>query len=152
SHRLRSQTVAAGGLGAGPGAPRDSRLVQHRSYRYRSDGYITGIDDHLAGARDLDLDPAGRITAVHGPSWSERYAYHAAGDITFAAWPLPPGGPGDPGGAGDGGHAGTWGAGQGSPGDGGRGDDRGVGWGTGHSAEPSAGWGAGPGFGPGSEW
>jgi len=64
--------------------------VQRRSYTYRPDGYITSIDDHLSGPRRFDLDPTGRVTAVHGTGWIEHYAYDPAGNITNATWPTPP--------------------------------------------------------------
>lgn len=84
NHRLNSQTLTAPGLTA-----RQVRLVQSRSYNYRSDGYVTAIEDHLGGPRRFDLDVAGRVTAVHGSGWSERYAYDPAGNVTEAAWPPP---------------------------------------------------------------
>ncbi len=43
----------------------------------------------LASLRRFDLDPARRVTAVHGTDWQERYAYDAAGNITDASWPVP---------------------------------------------------------------
>lgn len=66
--------------------PGDTRL-QHRAYTYRADGNLTGVDDHLGGARRFDLDAAGRVTAVHAANWTESYAYDAAGNQTRAAWP-----------------------------------------------------------------
>jgi RHS repeat-associated protein len=84
SHRLLSQTVTAGG----PGTARQARLVQRRDYTYSPDGYVTEIDDMLAGLRRYDLDPARRVTAVRsGSGREERYAYDAAGNITDASWP-----------------------------------------------------------------
>ncbi|MGK5534093.1 putative T7SS-secreted protein, partial [Streptomyces sp. URMC 129] len=56
--------------------------LHHRLYRYRADGHLTGLDD-----RTFDLDPMGRVTAVHAESWSETYAYDAAGNQTSASWP-----------------------------------------------------------------
>ncbi|MGH3827127.1 MAG: RHS repeat-associated core domain-containing protein, partial [Pseudonocardiaceae bacterium] len=85
NHRLTSQTLTADGLVPA----REERLVQRRSYGYRPDGYVTTIEDHLSGLRRLDLDPTGRVTAVHGAGWTERYAYDPAGNITNAAWPAP---------------------------------------------------------------
>lgn len=82
NHRLLSQTVTSSG-----------RRLQHRSYTYRPDGFLTGIDDHLTGPRIFDLDVVGRVTAVRGPKWTERYAYDAAGNVTTAAWPGPAGPP-----------------------------------------------------------
>ncbi|MBJ7001300.1 RHS domain-containing protein [Streptomyces sp. CRPSP2-6A1] len=75
--RLTTQTVT--------GTP--DTLLQHRSYTYRADGNLTGIDDHLSGPRRFDLDATGRVTAVHATGWSERYAYDEAGNQTHASWP-----------------------------------------------------------------
>lgn len=61
--------------------------IQHRSYTYRADGNLTGIDDQLTGTRRFDLDATGRVTAVHAAGWTERYAYDEAGNQTQAAWP-----------------------------------------------------------------
>ncbi|WP_406636509.1 RHS repeat-associated core domain-containing protein [Amycolatopsis sp. WGS_07] len=65
--------------------------VQHRSYRYRADGFLAALDDRLAGPRSFDLDRAGRVVAVTGAGWTERYAYDAAGNLASASWPTPPG-------------------------------------------------------------
>jgi RHS repeat-associated protein len=90
NHRLVSQTLTAGGLALGPPASApEARLVQRRSYGYRQDGYVATIDDHLSGLRRFDLDLAGRVTAVHGAGWTERYAYDPAGNVTDAVWPAP---------------------------------------------------------------
>jgi RHS repeat-associated protein len=62
-------------------------LVQQRRYHYRLDGYVTAIEDHLAGARYFDLDPVGRVTAVERGGSAERYAYDNAGNVSSAAWP-----------------------------------------------------------------
>ncbi|MEV6114374.1 putative T7SS-secreted protein [Streptomyces sp. NPDC052109] len=62
-------------------------LIQHRSYTYRADGNVIGIDDHLSGTRRFDLDATGRVTAVHAAGWTERYAYDEAGNQTQASWP-----------------------------------------------------------------
>ncbi|MGW2639439.1 putative T7SS-secreted protein [Streptomyces sp. NPDC001348] len=70
----------------------EGRTVQHRTYTYRADGNLTGIDDHLSGSRRFDLDATGRVTAVHAAGWTERYAYDEAGNQTQASWP--PGHPG----------------------------------------------------------
>jgi YD repeat-containing protein len=43
--------------------------------------------DRLSGSRTFDLDRVGRVTAVHAPSWTERYAYDDAGNQTSASWP-----------------------------------------------------------------
>nr|WP_306335047.1 DUF6531 domain-containing protein [Streptomyces sp. KL118A] len=75
--RLTAQTVT------GP----DGSPVQHRAYAYRADGALTGLDDQLSGGRSFELDPAGRVTAVHARNWTETYAYDAAGNQTRATWP-----------------------------------------------------------------
>lgn len=63
------------------------RALAQRTYTYRPDGYPTAITDTLRGDRRHDLDPAGRITAVEGGTWSERYAYDRAGDVVQGSWP-----------------------------------------------------------------
>ncbi|MDX3539136.1 DUF6531 domain-containing protein [Streptomyces sp. MB09-01] len=65
----------------------DDRTLQRRSYSYRADGYLTGIDDLVTGPRTFTLDTAARVTAVEAASWSERYAYDAVGNQTRASWP-----------------------------------------------------------------
>ncbi|WP_322753642.1 DUF6531 domain-containing protein, partial [Frankia sp. Cas3] len=96
NHQLLSQTVTA----------RQARVVQRRDYSYSPDGYVSEIDDMLAGLRRFDLDPARRVTAVHGAGWSERYGYDAAGNVTDASWPVPaPSPPAQPNGRDGGDHA-----------------------------------------------
>ena len=96
----RTRAHAAGrpqpdSTGSGIGLPRPAdagagRLLQHRTYRYRPGGHLTGVGDLLTGPRRFGLDPAGRVTAVDGPDWAERYGYDPAGNITAASWPAPP--------------------------------------------------------------
>ncbi|MGC5290448.1 DUF6531 domain-containing protein [Micromonospora sp. DT231] len=83
NHRLLSQILTASP--AGPAAVPD--LVAQRAYRYRADGYLTDIADQLSGERKLELDRAGRITAVQAGDWTERYVYDEAGNIATATWP-----------------------------------------------------------------
>ncbi|MFE6037370.1 putative T7SS-secreted protein [Streptomyces sp. NPDC056452] len=61
--------------------------IQRREYTYRSDGNLVALADQLRGTRTFDLDPNGRVTAVHATNWTERYAYDAAGNQTGASWP-----------------------------------------------------------------
>ncbi|GAA2412935.1 hypothetical protein GCM10010420_47990 [Streptomyces glaucosporus] len=61
--------------------------IQQRTYHYRPDGYLTGVDDLLNGTRTFDLDAVGRVTTVRAQNWTESYAYDAAGNQTTAAWP-----------------------------------------------------------------
>ncbi len=75
--RLTTQSVRGAG----------DHTVQHRTYTYRADGSLTGIDDLLSGTRRFDLDAVGRVTAVHAANWTETYAYDSAGNQTSASWP-----------------------------------------------------------------
>ncbi len=88
-HRLASQTLEAAAPTPGGLASAAGRLVQRRSFAYRADGHLVGIDDLLAGPRRFDLDAVGRITGVHGAGWTERYAYDTAGNVTHGDWPTP---------------------------------------------------------------
>ncbi|MDX3312058.1 DUF6531 domain-containing protein [Streptomyces sp. ME08-AFT2] len=74
--RLSAQHLTAG-----------SRTLDERTYAYRADGRLTATSDLVSGARTFDLDPVGRVTAVHARGWSERYAYDAGGNQTAASWP-----------------------------------------------------------------
>jgi RHS repeat-associated protein len=82
--------LTAGGPTAGGQPVTGGRLLQHRTYAYNGDGLVTGIDDLLAGARRIGLDRSGRVTAVIGPDWAERYTYDPAGNLSGASWPAPP--------------------------------------------------------------
>ncbi|MBP2321698.1 RHS repeat-associated protein [Kibdelosporangium banguiense] len=73
-HRLLRQTIATHA-----GQP-----VQQRAYHYRPDGNLARVDDQLGGSRRFELDRSGRVTAVHGARWTERYAYDTAGNVTTA--------------------------------------------------------------------
>jgi RHS repeat-associated protein len=74
--RLRAQTVVAG-----------DRVLQERGYGYRPDGFLSSVADSLSGARQLDVDAAGRVTAVRGNGWQEQYGYDPAGNLAMAGWP-----------------------------------------------------------------
>ncbi|MFF7178727.1 putative T7SS-secreted protein [Streptomyces sp. NPDC008121] len=74
--RLAEQHVTAG-----------ARAVTGRAYAYRADGRLLSVADRLSGTRTFDLDPLGRVTAVHAPGWTERYAYDDTGNQTSASWP-----------------------------------------------------------------
>ncbi len=83
SHLLTGQVLTSR-LGAGP------QVLQRRSYSYREDRSLIGVDELFGGSRRLTLDVAGRVTAVDGAGWTERYAYSATGNVTDAAWPALP--------------------------------------------------------------
>ncbi|MFI1573897.1 putative T7SS-secreted protein [Streptomyces anulatus] len=77
----------AAGRVAGQETSSGGRSLNRRTYDYRADGMLIGIDDELSGPRRFDLDPAGRVTAVQADGWSETYAYDEAGNQTAASWP-----------------------------------------------------------------
>ncbi|MFH9968902.1 putative T7SS-secreted protein [Streptomyces mirabilis] len=76
--RLTAQSVVAGAR---------RQAIQQRTYSYRADGNVVGIDDHVTGPRRITLDASGRVTAVQAANWSETYAYDEAGNQVFASWP-----------------------------------------------------------------
>jgi RHS repeat-associated protein len=100
NHRLTAQALTAIGSAqsdfdpAGqledPTDATQRELLQSRAYSYAINGSLVGVDDLLGGSRKFTLDPAGRITAVHGPRWTEFYTYDQAGNVADAAWPPAP--------------------------------------------------------------
>ncbi|MDX2562516.1 DUF6531 domain-containing protein [Streptomyces sp. TX20-6-3] len=84
---LESSFDPMGRLTAQEVTSKSGRRLQHRAYTYRADGGLVGITDALSGAHRFDLDPTGRVTAVHAHEWTERYAYDEAGNQTEASWP-----------------------------------------------------------------
>ncbi|HEV2259577.1 MAG TPA: RHS repeat-associated core domain-containing protein, partial [Streptosporangiaceae bacterium] len=89
--RALTATSADGGA-ATPwtGPPRATPVLARRSYAYRPDGCLVGVDDLLVGARRFTLDDGGRITGVTGARWAERYRYDPAGSVASAQWSAPP--------------------------------------------------------------
>ncbi|MEU6769009.1 DUF6531 domain-containing protein [Streptomyces sp. NPDC046853] len=65
----------------------DSRTDLLRTFHYRPDGYLVGIEDPVFGHRQIDLDGAGRVTAVEAVDWTETYAYDQSGNQKEASWP-----------------------------------------------------------------
>ncbi|MFG2718450.1 RHS repeat-associated core domain-containing protein [Streptomyces sp. NPDC048416] len=78
--RLTAQTLKSGGAEA-------DRLLQHRAYTYRADGYLSEIRELTSGTRKFDLDVMGRVTGVRAHGWSETYAYDAMGNLSQATAP-----------------------------------------------------------------
>jgi RHS repeat-associated protein len=74
------------------GAEPEYRSVQQRTYTYRSDGFPVQVTDDLRGTRRYDLDPVGRVTAVHAATWTETYAYDGLGNVARATAPDDPDG------------------------------------------------------------
>jgi RHS repeat-associated protein len=60
------------------------RLLHHAAYTYRDDGYLTEVRDLHSGTRRYDVDPTGRVTAVHTPAGTETYAYDPTGNLIRA--------------------------------------------------------------------
>ncbi|MCM1970716.1 DUF6531 domain-containing protein [Streptomyces sp. G1] len=84
--RLRSQTVAAGSSGVDAPTGLVTRHIQHRAYHYEQDGTVAAISDLLNGHRSVDSDSTGRVTGVRAETWTERYTYDTAGNITDGQW------------------------------------------------------------------
>ncbi|MBP8539383.1 type IV secretion protein Rhs, partial [Streptomyces sp. MK37H] len=64
-----------------------SRTLLQRTYTWRHDGYLTGLEDTATGPTRYTVDPAGRVTQVQAATWQESYAYDPAGNQTHATWP-----------------------------------------------------------------
>lgn len=74
-------------LTSGPEADGVNRLLQHRTYTHRADGYLTEIRELTSGTRRFDLDAIGRATGVRAHGWTETYAYDTAGNLVDATAP-----------------------------------------------------------------
>ncbi|HTK65658.1 MAG TPA: RHS repeat-associated core domain-containing protein, partial [Pseudonocardia sp.] len=72
--RLIAQSVVSGPAG-------QAQSGEQRTYGYRQDGTLTSVEDRNSGPRTYDLDPLGRVVAVRGAGWNERYAYDSAGNL-----------------------------------------------------------------------
>ncbi|ASO22169.1 Putative deoxyribonuclease RhsC [Actinoalloteichus hoggarensis] len=82
--RLRSQALTVSGASA------VEVVAQRRAYVYRSGGEVLAVTDQLAGPKEFELDPSGRVTSVrgtspHGADWTEQYAYDGRGAIVRAS-------------------------------------------------------------------
>ncbi|MET8854005.1 DUF6531 domain-containing protein [Amycolatopsis sp. NPDC004625] len=71
-------------------AEEDVAGVGRRTYRYRPDGRLAGVDDAIRPWQ-LSYDAAGRVSEAHGPDAAERFTRDVAGNITTATAPSPPG-------------------------------------------------------------
>jgi RHS repeat-associated protein len=83
---LRQEHDAAGRLVAQTVAGSAGTTVQ-RGFAYGPDGFLAAVTDPALGTRTVALDQVGRVNAVTGAGWQERYAYDAAGNLSSAAWP-----------------------------------------------------------------
>ncbi|MEV5714138.1 putative T7SS-secreted protein [Amycolatopsis mediterranei] len=81
AHLLTSQVLVSRG---------GEDVLQRRSYSYREDRALVGIDDLLGGSRRLTLDVSGRVTSIESAQHRERYDYAANGDVVNAMWPALP--------------------------------------------------------------
>ncbi|OLR92378.1 DUF6531 domain-containing protein [Actinokineospora bangkokensis] len=70
NHRLVARTTRVGG-----------RELRRRQFAYLPDDTLAAVRDTAGPSRDYQVDPMGRVTAVDGPGWQERYAYDAAGNV-----------------------------------------------------------------------
>jgi RHS repeat-associated protein len=80
--RLGTQTLTATDPDSGPNREGAPQLLQHRIYNYRPNGTVASINDLLRGNRVIDVDRQGRVAGVQASTWSERYVYDAAGNVT----------------------------------------------------------------------
>jgi RHS repeat-associated protein len=55
--------------------------VLSRSWAWRADGLPEEVQDSLRGTRRVVSDRAGRVTAVSGHGWNEKYAYDGFGNL-----------------------------------------------------------------------
>ena len=85
-------TAPANGDDATPwtGRTQAGTALARRAYTYRADGCLAIVEDLLAGSRRFTMDEEGRITAVTGARWAERYRYDPAGNVASARWSAPP--------------------------------------------------------------
>ncbi|MFH8488716.1 DUF6531 domain-containing protein [Streptomyces longisporoflavus] len=65
----------------------EGELVQRRDYSYNAEGYLTEARDRFSGHRSMELDPVGRVTAVHARDWTESYAYDVSGNLVRSSGP-----------------------------------------------------------------
>ena len=70
---------------AGQTATAGARVIHEQIWTHRIDGVVDSVSDTFSGLKRFDFDPAGRVTAVHGSSWSEDYAYDPMGNVLRAA-------------------------------------------------------------------
>ncbi|WP_432070770.1 RHS repeat-associated core domain-containing protein, partial [Streptomyces sp. AA1529] len=94
THRQLTDTVALSQCWDATGAltrqtveAAHGELLQHRTYAYRPDGYVTEIRELTSGTRRFDLDKMGRVTSVQAHGWTEKYAYDTAGNQSHAEAP-----------------------------------------------------------------
>jgi RHS repeat-associated protein len=70
---------------SGPADSRASTVLQERTWTYRADGNPESLAESVGESRRFTLDALGRVTAVSAETWTEQYAYDAAGNLTQAA-------------------------------------------------------------------
>ncbi|GAA2741320.1 RHS repeat-associated core domain-containing protein [Kitasatospora cinereorecta] len=74
--RLTGQQVSAAG-----------RLLGRQEYAFLPGGRLTESTDQLLGTRTAELDGGGRVTALTGATWQERYAYDQLGNVVASQLP-----------------------------------------------------------------
>ncbi|MFH8527077.1 DUF6531 domain-containing protein [Streptomyces tendae] len=80
--RLAQAWEASGRLSKSLVTGAGGSVLSAQEYTWRRDGALTG-----AGQQRYALDPAGRVTEVSAPDWTESYAYDSEGNQTEAHWP-----------------------------------------------------------------
>ncbi|MDT0305459.1 RHS repeat-associated core domain-containing protein [Streptomyces sp. DSM 44917] len=81
-----TQSWTPSGRLAGQAVTPASASAYARVYDYRPDGYLASVITP-GGPCVLDLDPAGRVTAVRDGEWTEHYTYDESGNQMSAEWP-----------------------------------------------------------------
>jgi RHS repeat-associated protein len=69
---------------AGSEEARTSRALQERTWTYRADGNPDSLADSTGDTRRFTLDTIGRVVAVDAETWTARYTYDAAGNLSHA--------------------------------------------------------------------
>ncbi|QYN20068.1 RHS repeat-associated core domain-containing protein [Amycolatopsis sp. DSM 110486] len=59
-----------------------------RRFTYRRDGFLTAIDDEVAGPTQLVLDAVGRVVELRTPQGSRQYRYDGLGNVVESAEPV----------------------------------------------------------------
>jgi RHS repeat-associated protein len=88
--QLALQVLTSATAEGSAATPWGGSVLARRAFTYRADGCLAIVEDLLAGSRRFTMDEQGRITAVTGARWDERYRYDPAGNIASARWSAPP--------------------------------------------------------------
>ncbi|WP_326836236.1 RHS repeat-associated core domain-containing protein [Amycolatopsis rhabdoformis] len=67
---------------------RTGETERSRRFSYRRDGFLTGIDDEVAGPTHLVLDAVGRVVELRTPQGSRQYRYDGLGNVVESGEPV----------------------------------------------------------------